>query len=183
MIHSPRRDLAEVWGETVSLAHLAAAVVIAVPLTLGGFTVGGWLLARATGDAETARTYSLLIGLALVVVSGALCAVLFRPQRRVNLGASDVTDTAFEDTLKDYHATEGLGRVGDLPEDVQEELRHLELFEAFEAAERRLVGSADDLESGDMPATDAVPAVSAVPSGQGTSQPGASRVDTGRAAR
>lgn len=136
----PRRDLAVVWGETVSLRHLSWALLISLPATVVIFFLGHALLARTLDDPKEATTFSLLVGLAAVVACAVLCARLFSPQRIIvtdGSGNASATEATIEELAGTAH---GLGKVADLPVEVQRELSDAGLRRAFERAEARISG-------------------------------------------
>jgi hypothetical protein len=131
----PALRLSEVWGETVALRNLGLALLISCPTVVAGFLIGRWLLESNMTDKKLAGTYSLLIGLFLTVCCAVICALLFKPQRIVTTGAAE-DSTTFEETLQELAADEGgLGHVVNLPVEVQNEMRDLELYDAFAHAE------------------------------------------------
>lgn len=127
--------LSEVWGETVALRNLALALAISAPTTIVAFLVARWLLESNMEDQKRADTFSLLIGLFVVVVCAVICARLFPPQRVVTTVDAEQSST-FEETLHELAADEGgLGAVADLPDEVQREMHDLDLYDAFAHAE------------------------------------------------
>jgi hypothetical protein len=132
---TPSHQLSEVWGETVALRNLGLALLISCPTVVAGFLIARWLLESNMADKKLATTYSLLIGLFVTVCCGVICALLFKPQRIVTTGAAE-DSTTFEETLQELAADEGgLGHVANLPVEVRNEMRDLELYDAFAHAE------------------------------------------------
>lgn len=130
-------DLAEVWGETVSLRNLALSLAISVPTTVIVYYIGHAVLVRAVSDPDRAETFSLLCGLASVIVCAVLCARLFAPQR-VLVDDPVADSSSFEDALRELSEDEGgLGSVADLPPEVVQEMKDLELYDAFARAEEK----------------------------------------------
>lgn len=132
--------LAEVWGETVSLRNLAIALSISVPTTVVVFFVGRIILDRIVSDPDQAETFTLLCGLAAVVTCAVICARLFKPQRILVTDGAEDTESV-EEAIRDMAENEGgIGRVSDLPESVQQEIKELGLYDAFLKAESRSEG-------------------------------------------
>ncbi|OZF42620.1 hypothetical protein [Rhodococcus sp. 14-2470-1a] len=130
-------ELISVWNETVKTRNLFKALLISVPLTLIGLLVAEKALTGAMEDDEIARTYSLLIGLAIVVVTAVVNAKLFRPQRIVTTEAPGES-TTFEEALRDLEVEPGgLGNTSAVPLEVRQEMQDLGLYEAFVEAEER----------------------------------------------
>ena len=127
-------QLSEVWGETVALRNLGLALLISCPTVIAGFLIARWLLESNMEDQKLADTYSLLIGLFVTVCCSVICALLFKPQRIVTTGAAEES-TTFEETLQELADEGGLGHVANLPVEVQNEMRDLELYDAFAHAE------------------------------------------------
>lgn len=89
---SPRPDLAEVWGDIVSLRHLAIAIVLGGVISLVAYLVAVRLLALAIPDPAIARAWAMLAGLAGCLMGGALCARLLPPKRVLTDGEVDPAD-------------------------------------------------------------------------------------------
>jgi hypothetical protein len=143
-------QLAEVWGETVAPRNLTLALVISCPTTLVAFLVAKWLFESNMANQERASTYSLLVGLFVIVVCAVVCARLFRPQRIVTTDASAIADSStFEDALKELADDEGgLGSVERLPAEVAHEMRELGLYDAFAHAETASTDQPSGIEKG-----------------------------------
>jgi hypothetical protein len=130
-------DLAEVWGETVSLRNLALSLAISVPTTVIVYYIGHAVLIRTVSDPDRADTFSLLCGLACVVVCAVLCARMFVPQR-VLVDDPVADSSSVEDALRELSEDEGgLGSVADLPPAVVREMKDLDLYDAFVRAEEK----------------------------------------------
>jgi multidrug transporter EmrE-like cation transporter len=130
-------ELISVWNETVKTKNLFTALLISVPLTLIGLLVADKLLTGVMDDDDIAKTYSLLIGLAIVVITAVVNAKLFRPQRIVTTETPGES-TTFEETLRDLEVEPGgLGDTSAVPSEVRQEMRDLGLYEAFVEAEQR----------------------------------------------
>jgi hypothetical protein len=132
-------SLAEVWGDTVDLKHLAWSIVLGVGISLGAFLIAKSLLAQFVTDAAIGRAYAMLVGLAGCVLAGAVCALLFKPKRLV---VEHTVDESERMHVLEQLAAEsgGLGSIADLSRSARsemEELGLLSLFADFEAAEAR----------------------------------------------
>jgi hypothetical protein len=126
--------LAEVWGDTVDLRHLAWSVVLGVGISLGAFEAGRVALSSIVADAAIARAYAMLIGLGGCLAAGALCAVLFKPKRIVVDQVVDEADRM--EVLRQLGEEQGgIGAISDLPPSARAELKELGLLELFAAAE------------------------------------------------
>jgi len=74
----------EVWGDTVVLKELLYSCIIGVFLTMGMFFLGQKIFHSFENiEKSLANGYALLIGVIGCIVSGAICAKLFRPKRTV----------------------------------------------------------------------------------------------------
>jgi hypothetical protein len=126
--------LAEVWGDTVDLRHLAWSVVLGVGISLGAFEAGRVALSSIVADAAIARAYAMLIGLAGCLAAGALCAMLFKPKRIVVDQTVDEADRMeVLRQLGEEHG--GIGALADLPASARAELKELGLLDLFSTAE------------------------------------------------
>ncbi|MBB1018739.1 hypothetical protein ACIQCV_16540 [Dietzia maris] len=136
-------ELVSVWNETVNTRNLFKALLISVVSTLIALLVAEKLLAGVMEDAEIAKTYSLLIGLAVVVITAVLNARFFRPQRIVTTGSPEES-TTFEETLRELeNEPGGLGDTSAAPLEVQQEMRTLGLYDAFVEAEHRAMRTSE----------------------------------------
>lgn len=124
--------LAEVWGDTVDLRHLAWAIAIGIGISLLGFYLASQWLATVVASKQLAHAYAMLAGLAGCISAGVICARLFAPKREVTeLDVS--TDPQWRQEVLDELAQQpgGLGSVDDLPPSVVQELKELKLYELF----------------------------------------------------
>ncbi|MFM0193583.1 hypothetical protein PQQ65_10875 [Paraburkholderia strydomiana] len=126
--------LAEVWGDTVDLRHLAWSVALGVAISVAAFEAGKAVLSSAVSDAAIVRAYAMLIGLGGCLAAGALSAFFFKPKRVVTdhtVGESDR-----QHVLKQL-AEEGggIGSIADLPPNAAAELKELGLYDLFAAYE------------------------------------------------
>ncbi|WP_066091900.1 hypothetical protein [Xanthomonas massiliensis] len=135
-----RQALAEVWGDTVDLRHLAGALLIGVGASLGAYA--GALhalhalhaLGGPGGGDQVAGTWAMLAGLVGCVLAGVVCAWLFPPKRIVS--ATGVDSEARAEAIAELCAEpRGLGTLDQLPAVVVQELEQLGLREAFERAQ------------------------------------------------
>lgn len=141
--HGPRGDaagqhahLAEVWGDTVDLRHLALALPLGIGLSVGAYALVAHLLAAPAGEAasQVAQAWALLAGLGGCLLAGVLCARLFAPKRIVT--ASGVDSQARAEAIAELAAEpRGLGTLDQLPAVVVQELEQLGLRDAFERAQ------------------------------------------------
>ncbi|WNG43889.1 hypothetical protein F0U60_07115 [Archangium minus] len=130
--HDPRHGhLAEVWGDTVDLRHLAWSIAIGLVVSLACFLLASHLLADRVGSAALARAYAMLAGLVGCVLSGVICGALFPPKREVvEDGAADPSWR--QEVLNELAAQSGgLGAVDELPPSVVSEMKALHLYELF----------------------------------------------------
>jgi hypothetical protein len=126
--------LAEVWGDTVDLRHLAWAIVLGIAISVAAFELGKRLLLSVVSDAAIVRADAMLIGLGGCVVAGVVSAVLFRPKRVVVEQSVDESDrVAVLTQLAEEWG--GIGSLSDLPASAKAELKELGLLELFVAYE------------------------------------------------
>ena len=123
--------LAEVWGDTVDLRHLAWSIGIGLVVSLGCFLLASRLLADLVGNATLARAYAMLAGLAGCVLSGIICGRLFPPKREVvEDGGADPSWR--QEVLNDLAAQSGgLGSIAELPPPVVNEMKSLHIYDLF----------------------------------------------------
>lgn len=135
MTHAPQvpagQSLVEVWGDTAELRHMAWAIVLGIGISLSGFLIANKILQVHVASAELARAYAMLAGLAGCILSGVVCAVLFKPKRLVvEDGAADPRwrEEVIEELRQQYGS---LGTESDLSPAVAQEMRELGLYELF----------------------------------------------------
>ena len=134
--HDPRHGhLAEVWGDTVDLRHLAWSIAIGLVVSLACFLLASHLLAARVGSVTLARAYAMLAGLVGCVLSGVICGALFPPKREVvEDGAADPSWR--QQVLNELAAQSGgLGSVAELPPSVVDEMKALNIYELFANAQ------------------------------------------------
>ncbi len=126
--------LAEVWGDTVDLQHLAwsIAIGIGIGISVTGFFLASRWLATVVASQQLAHAYAMLAGLAGCVAAGVICARAFPPKREVTEQDTS-TDPAWRREVLEELAAQpgGLGSVADLPPVVVQELKELKLYDLF----------------------------------------------------
>lgn len=124
--------LAEVWGDTVDLRHLALAIAIGTGISVLGFYLASRWLATVVESRQLAHAYAMLAGLAGCVIAGVICARAFAPKREVTeLDTSNDPEWRREVLEELARQPGGLGTVQDLPPAVVQELKELKLYELF----------------------------------------------------
>ncbi|MDR5761423.1 hypothetical protein [Caballeronia sp. LZ035] len=135
-VASANYQLVEVWGDTVDTRHLAWSVVLGVVISFGAFLIANRILGSTVPDPAMARAYAMLVGLGGCLLSGAVCARLFKPKREVIEEAHG--DAGRQEVLAQLaNEAGGLGRVADLPPAVVAEMKELGLYELFAEYEKR----------------------------------------------
>ena len=124
--------LAEVWGDTVDLRHLAWSIAIGIGISVTGFFLASRWLATVVASQQLAHAYAMLAGLAGCVAAGVICARAFPPKREVTEQDTS-TDPAWRREVLEERAAQpgGLGSVADLPPAVVQELKELKLYDLF----------------------------------------------------
>ncbi len=153
--HDPRQGhLAEVWGDTVDLRHLAGSIGIGLVVSLGCFLLANRLLADRVDSVALARAYAMLAGLAGCVLSGVICGALFPPKREVvEDGAADPSWR--QQVLNELAAQSGgLGSVAELPPAVVSEMKALHIYELFANVQPAVSDSASSIPQAALPATE-----------------------------
>ncbi|MGQ8880036.1 hypothetical protein ACUTR7_21155 [Delftia sp. NA_296.1] len=124
--------LAEVWGDTVDLRHLAWAIAIGTGISVLGFYLASRWLTTVVESRQLAHAYAMLAGLAGCVIAGVICARAFPPKREVTeLDTSNDPEWRREVLEELARQPGGLGTVQDLPPAVVQELKELKLYELF----------------------------------------------------
>ncbi|KZK30410.1 MULTISPECIES: hypothetical protein [Delftia] len=124
--------LAEVWGDTVDLRHLAWAIAIGTGISVLGFYLASRWLSTVVESRQLAHAYAMLAGLAGCVIAGVICARAFPPKREVTeLDTSNDPEWRREVLEELARQPGGLGTVQDLPPAVVQELKELKLYELF----------------------------------------------------
>lgn len=124
--------LAEVWGDTVDLRHLAWAIAIGTGISVLGFYLASRWLATVVESRQLAHAYAMLAGLAGCVIAGVICTRAFPPKREVTeLDTSNDPEWRREVLEELARQPGGLGTVQDLPPAVVQELKELKLYELF----------------------------------------------------
>lgn len=130
--NTPRKwQLFEVWGDTADATHLAWSIVIGLAISLSVFLIAVRVLAGVVPSADLARAYAMLAGLGGCLLSGIVCAALFKPKREVIDGAAADPFWRNEVLAKLAEQYGGLGAVADLPPNVALEMKELEIYDLF----------------------------------------------------
>lgn len=86
---APGDDLAEVWGDVVSLRHLLVAVGLGAVISLATYFAAVELLKLWVADPAIAKAWAMLAGLVGCLTGGALCARLLPPKRVLSDDGAD----------------------------------------------------------------------------------------------
>lgn len=124
-------QLVEVWGDTVSFQQLIKAIVIGVVVSLAVFFAAKYFIEGMAQDQALAHAYAMLAGLGGCLLAGFISAKLFPPKRLV-LESSGEDSEWLQGVLAEL-AAEGkdLGDLNDLSPEVIQELKELQLYDAF----------------------------------------------------
>ncbi|MBF0528647.1 MAG: hypothetical protein HQK55_05130 [Deltaproteobacteria bacterium] len=125
--------LADVWGDTVDLKHLALAMVIGVVISLTFYLLGLMYLQNSYPNLTKSlmTAYALLIGILGCLSSAVVSAKFFKPKRSLNedhFSEKDRNAVLDELQIDREKEAEELKSVG--PEIIAE-LKNLELYELF----------------------------------------------------
>lgn len=130
----PRRpgasDYTQVWGDVVALRDLRLAIPIGAAISLSAYLGASAIFTWLVEDPAMARAYGMLVGIVGCILSGAVCAVLFKPKRVVH---ERIANTAWHQQVIDQLAAErgGVGRMSDLSPATVSELKELGLYDLF----------------------------------------------------
>ena len=124
--------LAEVWGDTVDLKHLAWAIVICTGISVTAYFFASRWLTSVVESKQLAQAYAMLAGLAGCVISGVICARIFPPKRVVTEMDISSDPVWRAEVLAELEKQPGgMGSVADLPREVVQELKELKLYDLF----------------------------------------------------
>ena len=124
--------LAEVWGDTVDLKHLAWAIVIGTGIRVTAYFFASRWLTSVVESKQLAQAYAMLAGLAGCVISGVICARIFPPKRVVTEMDISSDPVWRAEVLAELEKQPGgMGSVADLPPEVVQELKELKLYDLF----------------------------------------------------
>ena len=130
-------QLAEVWGDTVDLGHLAWSIGIGIGISVIGFFAASHWLSAIVESKQLAHAYAMLAGLAGCVLAGVICARLFAPKREVTEQDIASNPQWRAEVLRELEQQPGgLGSVADLPPAVVQELKELKLYELFASSDK-----------------------------------------------
>lgn len=132
-----RPRYAEVWGDTVDTVHLGWSVLIGVAVSFGAFELALRVLQPLVAQAAMGRAYAMLVGLGGCLVSGAICARLFKPKRIVV--EQEASDEGMRAELVERLVAEAgsQGSIATLPAYVAAEMKEVGLYDLFAEAEAR----------------------------------------------
>ncbi|MDI9900694.1 hypothetical protein QM716_12605 [Rhodococcus sp. IEGM 1409] len=124
----------EVWGDTVNGRHLAISVLVGSVVGASTLLAAQALFERVVSEPSLAQAYSLLVGIAACLLAGVVCGIFIKPKRIVALAAADAESIDGVITMMSEQR-QGLGTLADIPEQSQQELRELGLYDHFATAE------------------------------------------------
>jgi hypothetical protein len=130
--------LIEVWGDTVDTKHVSISIALGVGIASPTFLLGRKLFEATVDDQTLAQSYALLLGLAACLVAAVIAARLFKPKRVVR--QTDATTDSRREALERIAADGGEWTdPAELPAEVQDELRRLELYDVLAQAHAEAV--------------------------------------------
>lgn len=121
--------LIEVWNDTVDSRHLTAGIAISVGIAVSSYLIADHLFAAA-GNTELGHSYALLIGILGCLLGAVVTGFLFEPKRVITTSTADTRNRQeiIDEVVEEYG---DLGDPRELPEEVQDEVRALGLFDAL----------------------------------------------------
>lgn len=122
--------LAEVWGDVVDLRQLAIAIVIGGTISLSTFLIAAHFMQHSNDAKDLGRAYAMLVGLIACVLSGVICAKLFKPKRIVSEGHEN--DALRAELINELAQETGtIGKIKYLPAEAVTELKEIDLYDLF----------------------------------------------------
>lgn len=122
--------LIEVWGDTVDTKHLSISIALGVGIASPTFLLGRRFFKATVEDQTLAQSYALLLGLAACLLAAFIAARLFKPKRIVS--QTEATTDTRREALEAIAADGGEWTdPAELPDEVQEELRQLGLYDVL----------------------------------------------------
>ena len=118
----------EVWGDTVVPKELAASAVICIISSMAFFLAGrAFFTGLGTLDAELAKGYALLVGIAGTFVGAFISGKRFKPKRRI---LEDASGEDIEEILRSAGMTleEEIDALRTVSPDVIREMESFELY-------------------------------------------------------
>lgn len=124
-------ELVEVWGDTVSLSALIKSILIGAIFSVSFFYASQLFLTKIVENQTLAHAYSMLCGLVGCLIAGFVCSILFKPKREIL--ESENQSMEWFDLLIEQWEKEGksIGELDELPEKIVQELKELNLYDAF----------------------------------------------------
>lgn len=125
--------LADVWGDTVNLAHLAGAMAIGVVLGFSFFWCGLQAIKTIKPDMQPSlqSAIALLVGIMGCLLAAAISAKLFPPKRTLSeqhFSAEDRERVLTELQIDRVREAEDMKT---MPDDILQEMKELQLYELF----------------------------------------------------
>lgn len=125
--------LADIWGDTVDLRHLAYGMVLGIIIALAAY-MGGVSYLKANYPKlplNLVTGYSLLIGIVGCLLSAFIAAKLFPPKRELKEAELSAEDRLLViEELKLDQETERR-ELETLPPEIVEEMKQLKLYDLF----------------------------------------------------
>jgi hypothetical protein len=128
-----KKVYADIWGDTVDLRHLAAAMVIGIVIALGCYVLG--LNVIQSGYPKLAKNlvqgYALLVGIVGSLIAAVVSAKLFAPKRVLKEDEFSLEDRAL--VIRELQID--LEREGEdlkqVPEEIIREMKELQIYDLF----------------------------------------------------
>lgn len=94
------KEYIEVLGDTVYGSHMILTIIISVCLGLGGFLLGQYIFTNVASE-NMVDSYSLLLGIAGLIIALAINSLLFKPKRK--LLEEENSLSKMNEIFTDYH--------------------------------------------------------------------------------
>lgn len=128
-----KKAYADIWGDTVDLRHLAAAMIIGIALALGCYILGLGVIKSSYPKlpANLAQGYALLVGIVGSLAAAVLSARLFAPKRVLKEDEFSPEDRAL--VIRELQID--MEREGEelktVPPEIVAEMKELQIYDLF----------------------------------------------------
>ena len=129
-------ELAEIWGDTVNLKHLAGAMIIGVVLGFSFYWTGLQIIKSLYPDIQISlqQALALLVGIVGCLLAAVISAKLYPPKRILTEQSASQEDRRLILQELQIDQAQEAEDMKSMPQDILDEMRELKLDELFQVS-------------------------------------------------
>lgn len=132
---STHTNLVEIWGDTVHYRSMMYSILISTVISCSVFQTALYILSQQSGNPVLLKGYAMLCGLGGCILSGLVCAILFKPKRKVSISSLNHDETAA--TIHEWYQEHPSSLTNTPPSPaIRTEMQLLNLYDVFQQVEQ-----------------------------------------------